>query len=312
MRDYPKTLAELERDFADEESCRAYLRKLRWPTGFICPACGHAEAWQLAGDLFKCKSCARKSSVIAGTIFEGTRKPLAMWFRAIWWVTSQKNGASALGLKRILGLGSYQTAWVWLHKLRRAMVRPGQDKLSGTVQIDESFIGGAKAGKRGRGAEGKALVLIIAQEQGSATGRIRLRRIPDASADSLEAAITDTVNSGAIIKTDGWSGYNGLSKLGYEHDVVRDFGDIGKNLLPLCHREASLIKRWLGGTHQGAISHEHLEYYLDEYTFRFNRRTSASRGLLFYRLLENAVQIEPTIYNDIKLSLRGRKPKHNI
>lgn len=149
MSNYPKTQEELERDFADEESCRTYLMKLRWPKGFICPACGHTEAWQLTGDLFKCKLCARKSSVIAGTIFEGTRKPLTMWFRAIWWVTSQKNGASALGLKRILGLGSYQTAWVWLHKLRRAMVRPGQDKLSGTVQIDESFIGGQKRANGG-------------------------------------------------------------------------------------------------------------------------------------------------------------------
>lgn len=152
----------------------------------------------------------------------------------------------------------------------------------------------------------------MAQEQGNATGRIRLRRIADASADSLKTAITETVNAGAKIKTDGWNGYNGLGALGYKHEVVRETCEIGKNLLPLCHREASLIKRWLGGTHQGAISHEHLEYYLDEYTFRFNRRKSASRGLLFYRLLENAVQIEPTIYNDIKLSVRGRISNHNM
>lgn len=312
MEVYPKNLEELELNFSTEEACRKYLFELRWPDGFRCPACGGTDVWVLAHGLFKCRNCSRKTSVIAGTVFEGTRKPLVTWFRMIWWVAGQKNGASALGLKRMLGLGSYETAWTWLHKLRRAMVRPGQDRLTGTVQVDETFIGGAKPGKRGRGAEGKALVLIIAQEKGKATGRIRLRRIEDASSDSLEAAIKETVEPGTLIKTDGWAGYNGVDVLGYKHKAIRKTADVGDNLLPLCHREASLIKRWLGGTHQGAVSHEHLGYYLDEYTFRFNRRTSRSRGLLFFRLLQNAVVMEHTGYNEIALSVRGRKPKHKM
>jgi len=309
MEAYPKDLEELELNFSSEEACRDYLASLRWPKGFLCPACGHEESWRLADGLFKCKKCSRKTSVISGTIFEGTRKPLAAWFRAIWWVTSQKNGASALGLMRVLGLGSYKTAWTWLHKLRRAMVRPGREKLAGTVQVDETFIGGAKPGKRGRGAEGKTLVLIVAQENGKAVGRIRLVKIPDASSKSLEEAIRETVGLGTQVKTDGWKGYNGLGALGYDHKVVRESEDIGANLLPLCHRVASLLKRWLGGTHQGAVSHEHLAYYLDEYTFRFNRRTSRSRGMLFYRLLQNAVAMEPVRFKEISLSVRGRNHK---
>ena len=136
MEDYPKTLMDLERRFATEEACREYLFRLRWPSGFHCPACGHEKAWPRADGLFECGECGHKTSVKAGTIFEGSRKPLALWFRAIWWVTSQKNGASALGLQRILGLGSYETAWTWMHKLRRAMVRPGRDRLSGSVQLE--------------------------------------------------------------------------------------------------------------------------------------------------------------------------------
>jgi transposase-like protein len=313
MEDYPKTLMDLEKRFSTEEACRDYLFELRWPSGFCCPRCGHDSAWNRSDGLFECGACGHKVSAKAGTIFQGSRKSLVLWFRAIWWVTCQKNGANALGLQRILGLGSYQTAWVWLHKLRRAMVRPGQDRLTGTVQVDETFIGGAKPGKRGRGAEGKVLVLVIAQEKGRATGRIRLRKIADATADSLERAVKETVAPGTKIKTDGWKGYNGLKALGYDHEVVRTTADVGDNLLPLCHQEASLIKRWLGGTHQGAVSHEHLGYYLDEYTFRFNRRASGNRGKLFYRLLQNAVAIEATPYDDIALGVRGKKgKKHKI
>lgn len=156
------------------------------------------------------------------------------------------------------------------------------------------------------------MVLVVAQEKGKATGRIRLRRIDDASSNSLEEAIGETIEPGILIITDGWKGYNGLKALGYEHEVLSKTADIGENLLPLCHREASLIKRWLGGTHQGATSQEHLAYYLDEYTFRFNRRTSRSRGLLFYSLLQNAVALEPVRYNDIALSIRGRKRNHHM
>lgn len=313
VEEYLKTLMELERGFATEEACREYLFRLRWSSGFRCPACGHEKAWTRSDGLFECVGCGHKTSVKAGTIFERSRKPLVLWFRAIWWVTSQKNGASALGLQRILGLGSYETAWTWLHKLRRAMVRPGRDRLSGSVQVDETYIGGEKPGKRGRGAEGKTLVIIAAQEDGKATGRIRLKQVADASGKSLKAAVQETIEPGTMVKTDGWRGYNGLRSLGYKHKVIRKTADVGENLLPLCHREAGLIKRWLDGTHQGAVSHEHLAYYLDEYTFRFNRRTSSYRGKLFYRLLQNAVAIEPTTYNDITLGVRGRKShKHKM
>jgi len=313
MEDYPKTLLELEQQFSTEEACREYLFRLRWPSGFRCPACGHQKAWTRADGLFECGGCGHKTSVKAGTIFEGTHKPLVLWFRAIWWVTSQKNGASALGLQRILGLGSYETAWTWLHKLRRAMVRPGRDRLSGSIQVDETHIGGEKPGKRGRGAEGKTLVVIAAQEDGKATGRIRLKQVADASGKSLEAAVQETIEPGAVVKTDGLGSYNGLRSPGYKHKVIRKTADVGENLLPLCHREAGLIKRWLAGTHQDAVSHEHLAYYLDEYTFRFNRRTSSYRGKLFYRLLQNAVAIEPITYDGITLGVRGRKPHaHNM
>ncbi len=311
MEDYPRTLGEFDARFGSEEACRAYLFRLRWPDGFVCPRCQATRAWRTKRALIVCGSCEYQVSEIAGTIFEGTRKPLTLWFRAIWWVTSQKTGASALGLQHVLGLGSYYTAWTWLHKLRRAMVRPGRDRISGMVEVDESYVGGEKSGKRGRGAAGKTLVVIVAQIDGTRIGRIRLRRVPDASAKSLEDAIQEGVEPGVAVRTDGWNGYNGLNRLGYVHKVVREKADVGGGLLPHCHRVASLLKRWMMGTHQGAISHEHLDYYLDEYTFRFNRRTSRHRGKLFYRLIQQAVAVEATHYKTIVKHVRGCKPNHH-
>jgi len=188
------------------------------------------------------------------------------------------------------------------------MVRPGRDRLSDAVEVDETYIGGVKRGKRGRGAAGKSLVLIAAQCEGARIGRIRLARIPDASAGSIEKALADDVEPGAVIRTDGWKGYNDVAKLGYTHEVIRATEEVGEDLLPHCHRVASLLKRWILGTHQGAISHEHLDYYLDEFTFRFNRRTSRYRGKLFYRLVEQAVGVEPTPYKEMVRHARGRKP----
>ena len=182
--DYPKTLLEMERTFATEDACRAYLTKLRWPTGFVCPACQGEVGWADRRHRWTCQDCRRQSTVTAGTIFEGTHLPLQVWFRAVWLITSQKSGASALGLQRVLGFGSYETAWSWLHKLRRAMVRPGRDPLKGTVEVDEVFVGGVSSGT-GRDGLGKALVAIAAQEDGTGIGRIRLARVPDASSSSL-------------------------------------------------------------------------------------------------------------------------------
>lgn len=210
VEDYPRTLAELEATFGTEQACRAYLLKLRWPEGFVCPRCGTRSAWTTNRSLLVCARCQYQGSLTAGTIFQDTRKPLTLWFRAIWWVTTQKNGASALGLQRILGLGSYVTAWTWLHKLRRAMVRPGRDRLSGRVEVDETYVGGLEEGVRGRQTETKALVAIACEEDGSGIGRIRLRHIQDASAASLHGFVQDTIEPGSVVHTDGWEGYTGL------------------------------------------------------------------------------------------------------
>jgi len=222
----------------------------------------------------------------------------------MWYVVGQKNGVSALGLQRILGLQRYETVWIWLHKLRKAMVRPGRDRLSGTVEVDETYIGGRRSGKRGRGAAGKTLVFIAVEDKDEHFGRIRLRRISNASAASLTPTVQDNIKPGSIVRTDDWSGYGRLATVGYQHTVVRRSADIGENLLPLANRVAALLKKWLQGTHQGAVRPSHLDYYLDEYTFRFNRRTSRSRGKLFYRLMQQAVAIAPVRNQDI----RSRRP----
>ena len=242
-----------------------------------------------------CSECRYQASATAGTIFQATHKPLRMWFRAIWYVTSQKNGASAMSVQRTLGLGSYSTAWTWLHKLRRAMVRPGRDRLQGTAEVDETYWGSEEEGVIGRLTEDKALIIVAAEEDGKGIGRIRLRRIPDVTKTSLHGFIAEAIESGSTVRTDGLNAYLGLK--GYVHDrQVQRRQPEGEHLLPRVHRVVSLLKRWLLGTHQGAIGHEHLDYYLDEFTFRFNRRKSASRGKLFYRLLQQAVQIDPVPY----------------
>ena len=296
MDDYPRTVPEFEARFATEDACRVYLSRLRWPDGFRC-RCGEAKAWWTARGLWQSAACGAQTSVTAGTVFQDTRKPLRLWFHAMWWVTGQKTGASALGLQRLLGLGSYETGWTWLHKLRRAMVRPGRDRLFGRVEVDESFVGGG--GAQGRSTATKALIVIAAEEVGRGIGRIRLRRIPDGSADSLLTFVRETIEPGSLVHTDGWHGYDGLKTAGYRHRVtlLRGRQDLAMKCLPRVHRVASLLKRWLLGTHQGAVSQAHLDYYLDEFTFRFNRRTSRHRGLLFFRLAQQAVAVEPAPYH---------------
>lgn len=256
--------------------------------------------------LLQCAACGRQTSVIAGTIFEDTHTPLTLWFRAMWSVTGSKAGTSALAVQRALGLGSYQTAWTWLHKLRRAMVRPGRDRLAGQVEVDETFIGALEEGVRGRGAEKKVLVVIAVEYKGRELGRIRLRRVADGSADSLQAFIDDVIEPGSLVHTDGWLGYDRLKAHGYRHRItfLSDHSEPANQLLPRVHLVASLLKRWLLGTHQGAVSPAHLDYYLDEFTFRFNRRRSRHRGLLFYRLAQHAVQIEPVPYRAMVKNLR--------
>lgn len=300
MEDYPRTILEFEDRFATEEACWLYLAQLRWPDGYCCPRCRHGKAWITKKALYHCCKCQFQNSVTAGTILQGTRKPLRLWFRAMWYITSQKSGISTLGLQKVLGINRYETVWIWLHKLRSAMVRPGRDRLSGTVEVDETYIGGQKSGKRGRGAAGKSLVVIEIEDKGKQFGRIRLKRVADTSGASLIPAVQEGVERGSTIRTDGWSGYEHLSSKGYNHIVVRQDAEVGKNLLPLAHRVAALLKRWLGGTHQGAVRASHLDYYLDEYTFRFNRRTSKSRGKLFYRLVQQVVAVDHVRGKDIR------------
>jgi len=303
VEDYPKALLEFERRFATDEACRLYLEQLRWPKGFVCPACAATKAWRMERGLWLCSSCRKQVSVKAGTIFQDSRLPLRLWFRAMWYATSQKNGSSAKNVQRLLGLGSYQTAWAWLHKLRRAMVRPGRERLFGKVEVDETYLGSRDEGGNGRKPGEKALVAIAVELRGAAIGRIRLQRIPDASAESLLGFLQHSVQPGTMVHTDGWRGYLPIRYAGYPHrqhkQTTRTAPEPSYEQMPHVHQVASLLKRWLLGTHQGAVRPEHLDYYLDEFTFRFNRRDSASRGKLFYRLVQQAVQVEPCPYKTL-------------
>lgn len=299
MEQYPKTILEFEKQFSDEEACREYLCQIRWPDGFICPRCSCRKFWITNRGHFRCSQCDSQISVTSGTIFQGSRIPLRLWFEAIWHVVSQKQGVNAKGLQRVLGLSRYETTWTLLHRLRIAMIRPGRDRLIGPVQVDETYIGGPRSGKRGRGATGKTLVLVAVEDRDNRMGRIRLHKIKDASGASLIPAVKESVQLKSEVRTDGWEGYSQLSTSGYQHTVIRETAKVGKNLLPLANRVISLLKRWLQGTHQGAVRSSHLAYYLDEFVFRFNRRTSSSRGLLFYRLIQQAVSIGPTKAEDI-------------
>jgi len=304
MEDYPKTLVELEMRFATDEACRAYLYSLRWPNGFVCPQCGGKRMSLISNGLYLCLACGRKASVMQGTIFQDSHLPLLTWFRAMWYVCVQKNGASALGLQRALGLGSYRTSWLLLHKLRKAMIRPHRDRLSGEIEVDETYVGGVRKGIRGRGAAGKSLVLIAAEKNGKGLGRIRLTCIPTFSSDILQTALHSMVKEGSTIITDGLNSYNFLSKAGFNHIIEFPDEDLNKCRLARCHLVASLMKRWILGTLQGSVSVEHLQDYLNEFTFRFNRRKSKSRGKLFYRLAQYAIETEAVTYSDIT--------KHNI
>ena len=312
MVDFPRNQGEFDAQFGSEEACRAYLVRLRWPDGFRCPACGQQKAWSVRRRLFECATCGRQTSVTAGTIFQDTRSPLTVWFRAMWAITSQKTGTSALTLQQVLGLGSYQTAWTWLHKLRRAMVRPGRDRLAGDVEVDETYVGGLEDGISGRGAQKKALIVVAAEDVGQRLGRIRLRRVPDASAKSLQGFIDDVVEPGSQVHTDGWTGYDRVQAHGYRHRItyLSEHPQPANELLPRVHLIASLLKRWLLGTHQGAVSPAHLDYYLDEFTFRFNRRRSRHRGMLFYRLAQQAVQVNPVPYMAMVKDV-GRGPRRH-
>src|SRR4051812_25883184 len=305
--DLPEDMPSFLAQFGTDEQCREYLFKARWPGGFRCAVCGHGDAYALKTKIvYECVACRKQHSLLAGTIFEQTKTGLAKWFLAIYLVTSSKGGIAATELQRQLGFGSYQTAWTWLHKLRKAMVRPDRQPLAERVEADETHVGGPRPGKRGRGAAGKTLVggAVEAgrgEARGRRLGRLRLAILADASAASLDAFLAAHVAKPATVATDGWRGYLGLPAEGYDHEPVSlgaTWGDAALRL-PAIHLVFSLVERWLLGTHHGAVGEKHLPAYLDEYVFRFNRRTAKRVSHGFARLIEQAVRTRPTTYREI-------------
>lgn len=307
-QDYPRTWNEFLEWFPTEEACLAYLERLRWPQGFACPHCASLAApYRASRTRLMCRDCGHQSTVTAGTIFDKTRTPLRVWLAAAWYVTNQKSGVSALGLQRVLGLGSYQTAWMMLHRLRRAMVRPERERLKGLVEVDETYIAITDRERpiaaTGRKNNTSKVLVVLAVEilQPKGFGRIRLRRIARDSAECVVPFVQDVVEPGAQVRTDGSAAYRTLPALGYGHqpEVMLGAAIPAHVTMAGVHRVAALVKRWILGTHHGAVQPEHLDAYLEEFVFRFNRRSSGSRGLLFYRLLQQAVVTDPVTYADI-------------
>jgi transposase-like protein len=312
-RHYPRTLGEFQAWFRTDGECLDYLAWLRWPDGFVCPMCRRRGSWETDDGRFMCSACNARTSVTAGTIFDRTRTPLTVWFMACWLFASGKDGISAQSLKRLLAIGSYQTIWAILHRLRSALVRPGRERLTGTVQVDETYIGGVEPGLPGGRAKGKKALVAIAVEMrgGNKLGRCRMQVVPDASGETLQTFVKDHVEPGSTVITDGWPSYPGLIKLGYKHEArnqsaAKARGDDPGELLKGVHRIAALAKRWLLGTHQGSVKNSHLPAYLNEFVFRFNRRSSRYRGMLFLRVLELAVIHEPVRYSDLIVERRPR------
>ncbi len=296
-KEFPGTVLEFEHWFRSEEACRDYLVHLRWPQGIVCPECGPTKAWCTARGLWRCAKCSRDISPIRGTIFQDSKLPLRAWFRAVWWMTNQKSGLSALGLQRLLGLGSYESAWTCLHKLRRAMVRLGREPLHGSVEVDETYLGSPQRSRRH-----KICVFIAAEIRKGAIGRIRLKHLTDDTAASITNAVRELIAPGSLLLSDGAHAYKHTVPLGYLHQrTVVDGKNRKESALaqPRVHRVSSLLKRWLNGAHQGRVSREQVDHYLEEFVFRFNRRSSAQRGMLFYRLLQQAVGTAPATYKDI-------------
>jgi transposase-like protein/DNA-directed RNA polymerase subunit RPC12/RpoP len=301
---YPKDFQEFLLQFPDEKACWHYLIDIRWSKGYICSECKSDRYWLTSKHKIHCSNCEKEFSITSGTIFEDSNKPLLLWVHIMWWVVAQKTGASASNLKDFMGFGSYRTAWSWLHKLRRAMVRQGREKLSGIVEVDEAYIGGKESskGKQGRGAEEKSLVVVATECIGKKIGRVRFQIISDASTENLFPFIESNIEPESHVITDGWNGYNFLSKsdkYSHEEKVIASSGKEASELLPHVHLVISLLKRWIYGTHQGKISPKYLEYYLDEFAFRFNRKMSTHRGKLFYRLMQQAVTTPHITYKQI-------------
>jgi len=288
--DYPKNYIELTKKFATQEACLDYLASIRWPEGFTCLRCEGKEFWRSNRFFWICNECEFQTSVLAGTLFQDTKVPLELWFQMIWWFMGQKNGTSALSLQDNFGIGSYRTAWMMLRKLRTTMVLAGRSPLSGKVEVDEGFLGGVN---------NKEIIMVAAEVRGAATGRIRMRHISARTSEQIQKFILDFIEPGSTIISDEYNGYVKIVEKGYAHEPQRkpyywevvDRDD--DRLQPRVHRAIALLKRWYYGTYHGRIEKENLPPYLDEFVFRFNRRTSESRGLVFYRLVEAAIKSPP-------------------
>ena len=298
---YPARVAEMRAWFRSDEACLAYLDWLRWPEGFVCPHCASTSAGDGGLGVYRCRGCRRRVSVTSGTMFDKTRVPLTVWFEAIWLFTASKSGVSAAHLHQVLPIGSYQTAWTMLAKLRQVVSTVDSAPLTGRVEVDETLIGGVRSGKRGRGADGKVLVVGAIEITETGWGRARMAVIPDASAASLRQFITENIAEGATVVTDAWKSYPPALAGKYTHEPfnISVSGRPAHEPLPAIHRIFALVKRMLLGTYQGGGSAEHLQEYLDEYVFRFNRRHTRQRGLVFMRLLQKAVAAVPTTYRDL-------------
>ena len=303
IEDFPKNEIEFDRRFRHEQNCLDYLFELRWPDGFICPDCGHTTYWKSARALFMCRQCQKQTSVTAGTIFHGAKKPLTVWFKALWWFSTRKSGINALSLQQMLGLGSYRTAWSWLQKFRTCTIFPDRAALSGKVEADEFYLGGERSGKRGRGAEHKCKVAVAVERQGKKLGRLRMQVIDNCSSAQLLPFVKANIVPGSHVSTDGWKGYNGLEKDFVHHRVLSAYADNKESVLPGVHLIVSLVKRLILGTFQGRLNPEYLQRYLDEYVFRFNRRTSRSPGKRFWRIMQQAVSSPPLSNRQLKPGL---------
>ena len=298
---FPRSVIEFQQRFPDEAACRAYLFLSRWPDGFVCPACGGGEIGvEHRRRLWQCKDCGRQTSATAGTVMHKTHLPLTLWFWAAYLVATHGPGISALQLQRQLGISRYETAWMILHKLRRAMVAPERELLSGEVEVDEGFLGGRDTDLRGgRQRDGKPLVGVAVEVRGNGSGRLRLQLLTDASAASLTPFVSSSVAAGAIVHTDGWAGYQGLPATGFDHRPRKQRARFPDRewVLPRAHRALSNLKTWLQGTHHG-VSAQHLQVYLDEFVFRHNRRRTPLAG--FQTLLGLGALHDPTTYRQIK------------
>ena len=297
--EYPRDQLEFEDWFRTETECMDFFRKIRWPKGFLCRRCGNDEAWQQTRGRFTCKACQFQNSLLAGTMFAGSRLKLRLWYRAIWWVLNQKHGTSAAGLQKGLGIKSYKTAWLLLHKIRSAMIDPKRSKLSGNIEMDEAWVGGKKHGPEYKGGKGNPIVVVAIEFQEKRLGRLRMEHVETNSTDVLSRFAARNIETGSHVFTDEWYGYRNLATLGYSLSQTKSSTAADNNVLPRVHLVIALMKTWLQGTHHGRVERKHLQAYLDEFVFRFNRRNSASRGLLFKRLLENAIYSSGPTYSKL-------------